>query len=255
MIESNSITPGERAFAKLLNYAPWLVPLIIALPAPLYFLLRYFAANDDFAVWMLAALVSFGVGAVAGLVIALALVFYRRAWLRRLRDKLARDGVTVNELPWFEAELTATERRTLRGAKQQLLADAYRETLATRLTATRLATHAKRELVAVERRLQQAKNLSGSGRSTLENELVQDQTRLRQLQTAAHRQQAEAETRLQSIAATIGRHQIETETRIALERLDGAAMPPGIENAKLQREYEEQIRRELISRDETQTRY
>lgn len=255
MNESNSITSGERVFAKLLKYAPWLVPLIIALPAPLFFLLRYFAASEDFAVWMLAALVSFGVGACVGMVMALALIFYRRAWMRRLRDKLARDGVTVNELPWFEAELTSTERRTLRGAKQQLLADAYRETLATRLTATRLALHAKRELVTVERRLHQARGLSGSGRSALESELAQDQTRLRQLQTAAQRQQAEAETRLQSIAATIGRHQTETETRIALERLDGAAMPPGIENAKLQREYEEQIRRELVSRDEKQTRY
>lgn len=252
MKETMSITPGERAFARLLAYAPWLVPLLIALPAPLYFLFRYFAANEDFAVWMLAALVSFGVGACAGLVIALALVFYRRAWLRTLRDKLARDGVTVNELPWFEAELTSTERRTLHGAGQTLLADAYRETLATRLTATRLSTHAKRELATVERRLQQAKGLSGSGRSTLESELAQDHTRLRQLQTAAQKQQAEAETRLQSIAATIGRHQTEADTRIALERLDGAGMPLGVENAKLQREYEEQIRRELMSRDETQ---
>jgi len=250
MKEDGKISSSERFRAAALGVAPWLAFLFIALPAPLYFLFRYFTASEDFAVWMLFALVSLGVGAVAGVAVVVALLIYRRMWLKSLRDKLARDGVTVDELPWFDAELTQAERRTLSGITDALLADAYKETLAARLTASRLTTHARGELVAVERRRQAARKLSGSERPALESALAEDQTRLAKLLDAAQRQQAEAETRLQAIAATARRKQIESGSQIAIERLDAAASPLAIENAKLQRQYEEEIKRELAKRDE-----
>lgn len=252
MNESSKITFGERTAGKLLAFAPPIAFLLVALPAPLYFLLRYFTANEEAGVWMLFALTSLGIGTVAGLIVALALFFYRRRWWQRMRDKLARDGITVNEIPWFEAELTATERRTLREIKQNLLADAYRETLAARLTATHLISHTTHSLAQVERRLHQANNLSGTDRPQLERELADDRTRLQQTRHAALRQRAEAETRLQSIAAAASRQQTDAETRVALERLNTTSGAPlALENARLQREYEEQIRGELAKRDET----
>lgn len=251
MNESNKITSGERMTGAMLRIAPPVAFLLIALPAPLYFLLRYFTAAEDAAVWMLFALTSLGIGAVAGLIVLLALLLYRRRWLRQMRDRLARDGITVNELPWFDAELTASERAALRGIKQNLLADAYRETLASRLTASRLISQTTRSLAAVERRLQQARNLTGVERPQLERELSEDRTRLQQTFDAARRQKSEVETRLQSIAAAASRQQSEAETRVALERLNAASGAPlALESAKLQREYEAQIRNELAQRDE-----
>ena len=252
MNESSKITSGERATDMLLKFASPVAFLLIALPAPLYFLLRYFTATEDAAVWMLFAITSLGIGVVAGLAIALILLLYRRRWLRQMRDKLAQDGITVNELSWFEAELTATERSTLRGIKQGLLADAYRETLAARLTATRLSDNTTRSLALVERRLQQTRNLSGTERPQLERELAEDRARLQRTHEAARRQRAEAETRLQSIAAAASRQQTDAETRVALERLNAASGAPlALENAKLQREYEDQFRAQLAKRDET----
>lgn len=252
MSEDGKITSTERISEMLLRLAPGIAFLIISLPAPVYFLLRYLTDTGDTAVWMLFALTSLGIGVVAGLVVAIALIFYRRYWLRQMRNKLARDGITVDELRWFESELTANERRTLRNIKQPLLRDAYRETLALRLTATRLINRTQRELALIERRLQQAHGLSGKERPQLERGLAEDRSRLQETYAAAQSQQADAETRLHSIAAAASREQSDAETRIALERLNASSGTPlALESAKLQREYEEQFRRELSKRDES----
>ncbi len=215
-------TTSDRLTLTLLRWAPWLAFLLLALPTPIYFLLRYFNAGADAGEWMLAALASFGIGAVVGLVAALLLVFYRRARVRRVREGLATDGVTVTELPWFTAELTAEERRTLRQlteARQPLLADAYRETLAARLTATHLHARAGRDARAVERRLQRATQLPIAERGALETELRDDQARLAQTAREANERRAQAEARLQMIAAAASRDAGANETRLALERL------------------------------------
>ena len=47
------ITSADKLNARLLRFAPWLAFLLVALPAPLYFLLRYFAAAEDAGVYML----------------------------------------------------------------------------------------------------------------------------------------------------------------------------------------------------------
>ncbi len=251
MNESGKVTTGERAFGALLKFAPIIAFLVIAFPAPFYFLWRYFTATEEAGVWMLFALTSLGVGAVAGLAVAVALLFARRLWLRQMRERLARDGVTVSELAWFEAELTLLERRTLRSIKNNLLADAYRENLAARLTATHIIKRTQGELVVVERRLNAAQRLSGAERPALERDLTEDRARLKQMHDAATRQRAEVETRLQTIAAAASRDRTDAEMRVALARLDGATgAADAVGNAKLQREYEEQFRRELAQRDE-----
>ncbi|HYY98289.1 MAG TPA: hypothetical protein VE642_06845, partial [Pyrinomonadaceae bacterium] len=113
-INRDGMTAGERAKARLLAWSPLLAFLLLALPLPAYFLFRYLTATENVGEYMLFALTSLGVFSLFGLVAAFAVVFYRRLWERRLRERLAADGVTAVELRWFESELTPEQRRALR---------------------------------------------------------------------------------------------------------------------------------------------
>jgi hypothetical protein len=245
------LTVKERTTHFSLQCAPWLAFLLIALPAPLYFLFRYFnaATGAEAGEFMLVAMSTLAGGAILGLIVVVLLFLYRRRWENKLRNRLAADGVTSDELPWFERELTKAERRTLREIESRnlLLADAYRETLAARLTATRVAANAKREAVAVERRMQNTSQLQSAGRTTLEQDLRGDRERLARIEAEATGRRAQAEARLLMIEAAAGRDASDEETRIALQRLElaEAQVPYPLETARLEREAREQVEQEL----------
>jgi hypothetical protein len=245
------LTAKERTTLFFLQYAPWLAFLVIALPAPLYFLFRYFnaATGSEAGEFMLVAMSTLAGGAILGLFVVVLLFLYRRQWEKKLRDRLAADGVTGDELQWFEAELTKAERRALREieGRNPLLAEAYRDTLASRLTATRIALNAKREAVAVERRMQNSAGLQSSGRATLEQDLRSDRERLKRIEAEATERRAQAEARLLMIEAEAGRSASDEETRIALQRLEfaEAQVPYSLESARLEREARDQLEQEL----------
>lgn len=244
--KSGRLTGSERLTATFLRWATWLSFFLIALPAPLYFLFRYFTATEDVAVYMLLVLTSLAVGSIAGLITVALFLLYRRNWERKLRDRLATDGITTDELSWFTAEMTAAERRALKQISEQnaLLADAYRETLAARLTAARVIANTKREATLVERRLEAASRLEATERASLEKELRADQARLKRVEQDALAHRAEAEARLQMIEATATRGANEAETELALLRLDVARgqVPLGLEAARLEREAREELK-------------
>src|SRR5262245_31053027 len=158
------VSSKDIAVARTLKFAPWLVLLITSLPAPVIFLLLFFAATatDTAAVYLLLAGLSLGFGFFLGLIVALILALYRRRWLTQLRDRLASDGITASEVVWFRSELTSAERASLAEIQRTnpLLADAYLETLASRLTASRIISRSRRELLKVERRLSRARMLN-----------------------------------------------------------------------------------------------
>jgi len=248
---NSRLTTKERTTLFLLQFAPWLAFLIIALPAPFYFLLRYFntASGSESGENMLAAMASLALGSIIGLIVVVMMFLYRWQWEKKLRNRLAADGVTSDELTWFTAELTKAERRTLSEIESRnlLLADAYRETLAARVTATRVAAHARREALAVERRIQNTSRLQTVERATLEADLRSDRKRLNRIETEASERRAQAEARLLMIEAAAGRNASDDETRIALQRLElaEAQVPYSLENARLEREAREEVEREM----------
>ncbi|MCA1591536.1 MAG: hypothetical protein LC754_02570 [Acidobacteria bacterium] len=240
MHQSNKLTASERMTATLLRYAPWLAFFLVALPLPVYFLLRYFTATEEQGVYMLLTLTTLAAGSIAGLIVALFFLFYRMRWLKRLRDRLASDGVTADELSWFTSELTTAERRTLKQMERHnlLLADAYRETLAARITASRVLVSSRRESVAVESRLRRASQFQSQGSVSLLKELQDDRARLERITRQASEQRAEIETRLQLIEALASRDASEAETERALLRLGTAREyePLGLTATQLERE-------------------
>lgn len=245
----DNTTAGERAKARLLRWSPLFVFLLLALPLPAYFFFRYFTATEAVGEYLLLALTSLGLASVFGLLAALAVVFYRKLWERRLRERLAADGVTEGELSWFMSELTDAERRALRlmSARNPLLADAYRETLAARVTASRVLARARGEAEMVERRLRSAASLPAENRRQLEEDLQKDRARLARVQTEAAEHYRETEARLQTIEAMADRDASHADTELALQRLGTVRdnVPLGLNAARLEQEAREEIEREM----------
>ncbi len=164
------LTAKDKKLANFLSWLPWIAFPLIALPFPVvfFFLFLTSAATDAAAVYLLLAGISLGLGAFAGVLVMVLLYLYRRRWLRRLRDKLAEDGITASEVVWFTDELSTAERKTLLeiGKHSPLLADAYRETLASRLTASRIVAKSSKELVKVRSRINRARTLAGADTAT-----------------------------------------------------------------------------------------
>ncbi len=256
--KTGKLSAGDRMMARVLQWAPWLSFFLVALPFPIYFFLKYLTSAQEAAVYMLLTLTSLAIGSLAGLMVTLFLLVYRRNWEKKIRDKMAKDGVTASELPWFMSELTTTERQALKGIEAQdpLLADAYRETLADRITAARVIASTKRELLLVERRLNRALYLEGTDTASLKAELETDRQRLEQIKMEGTERRAEAEARLQMIEAAASRGATWTETNIALQRLGAnrEQLPLALESARLEQQMLEDASRDLRQekRDETE---
>lgn len=248
-IKRDGLTASERLKSKLLAWSPLFVFLLLALPFPAYFLFQYFNATENVGEYMLFALTSLGVFSVFGLVAALAVLFYRRLWERRLRERLATDGVTADELRWFEAELTDEQRRTLRemDARKPLLAGAYRETLAARVTAAHVLANARRDAELVERRIKTAEGFQTSNRAELEQGLRKDRERLSRVEGEAAEHLSEMDARLLQIESLASRDASEAETETALKRLGSVRenLPLGLEGLREEQEAREEIEREL----------
>ncbi len=209
--------------ARILKFAPWVALLTSSIPAPLVFLALFLTAEatESAAVFLLLAGLSLTLGLVIGVLIAIVLLLYRTRWLSKLRDRLASDGITANEVVWFRSELTSAERAALGEIEQSnpLLADAYLETLAGRLTASRIISRSRKEILKVERRMNRARTLSTSESTSLQEELAVDRERLEQLRQHANEHLIKARTRLAVIEATASRKLSQAETDLMTQRL------------------------------------
>jgi hypothetical protein len=247
--QTGKITAGDRMMAQVLRWAPWLAFFLVALPAPIYFLTKYSSSTPDTALNFLFALVSLGVGSIIGFIVMLLLLYYRRNWAQRVRDRVAASGVTADEIPWFMSELTPSERKALKeiDARDPMLADAYRETLASRITASRVISNAKRELLLVERRLNRVGYIQGADTTSLREELRADREHLEQVKTEGTERRAEAETRLHMIEAAAARGASWAETNMALHRLSNTQeqIPLALEAARMEQQALEESEKAL----------
>jgi hypothetical protein len=227
---------------RLLKIAPWIAVPLTSLPAPLVFLVLFLTTTttEAAAVYLLLAGLSLTLGFALGVLIAVTLLIYRRRWLSKLRDRLASDGITGSEVVWFRSELTSAERKALAEIEQSnpLLADAYMETLASRLTASRIISRSKREMLKVERQLNRARTIRTPESRALQKELTADRERLDQVRQQASDHLAKARTRLQTIEATASRKLSQGETDLMMQRLGSAQdqLPLVLEMAQLEQQ-------------------
>ena len=253
----NQFSPGkinhrDERTARVLDWTPWLSFILVTIPLPVVFLLLFAAASttDSAAVYLLLSFVSLGAGLVVGLILLIFLLLYRRRWQSRLRERLAMDGITANEVLWFSAELSSEERTVWNDLKQKnaILADAYCETLAARLTATRIVAKSRGAILKVEKQITRTQNLVGIDASALLNDLQSDRQRFDLIRSEATVRLSEAKARLQAIEAAANRSLNETETELMLRRLTAAQeqFPLALEILNLEQENLGQINAESI---------
>jgi hypothetical protein len=249
--ETGKLSTKDEMIAYLWKWLPWAVFLLIVLPSPIVFsvLLLTSSAPDVAAFYLALGVLSLGVGGIIAIIVLILLLFLRRRWFKSLRDKLAEDGITANEVAWFRSELTTAERQALSEIQRQnpLLADAYGETLASRLTATRILARARNEQLKVERRLNRARTLSGADAGSLINDLQMDHEQLGHLRGEATSRLAAAKARLQMIEAAASRHMNQKETDIMLRRLAESQnqIPLAIEMIRLEQEAYREVDKQL----------
>ncbi len=241
------VTRKDLAKDKALKVGAWVVPTLLAIiPALIFFALFLFSSATPTAfTFLFLSLASLVGGFLLGLIITGGILYYRSNWLKKVRERIAVDGIKAQEVDWFKNELTATEKKSLKEieAKNLLLADAFRDTLAARLTATRILKSSKQELLLVERRQNKLKYLKSENSANLQNELKEDLKKLNQIKTEAEEMRIEAETRLQMIEAANRRGTNLADSELALKKLSArtAELPLALESAKM----EDEIRREL----------
>jgi hypothetical protein len=232
----------DQRVSQLLTLTLWLSFLLVTIPVPIVFLALFLASatTESAAVYLLLFFVSLGAGLVVGLALFILLSFYRRRWHSRLRDRLAADGITAAEVPWFQSELSSEERRTWRELKQHnpLLADAYCETLAARLTATRIGARARGEILRIERQINRTRNLHAVDTTSLLRDLMADRDRVVNLRGEAAVRLSEAKARLQTIEAAANRSLSQSETELMLRRLAASQeqLPLALEIASLEQQ-------------------
>lgn len=249
------LTAKDKKLANFFHWIQWIAFPLVALPLPavFFFLFLTSAATDTAAVYLLLAGVGLALGALAGGLVLILTYIYRHRWMRRLRDKLAADGITASEVAWFTQELSTAERQTLLETIKQspLLADAYRETLASRLTASRIIAKTDKELVKVRSRINRARALAEADTTTLLIDLESDHQQLLSLKTEATSRLAEVRARLQTIEAAVSRSLSQSETHAMLRRLSATQehLPLVIEMDQLERKTLQEAERDLKGRE------
>ncbi|MGI8469637.1 MAG: hypothetical protein ACR2N3_14425 [Pyrinomonadaceae bacterium] len=242
------VTRGDLVKGKALSFGMWLAPVLFSIiPALLFFILSLFYGAVPLIFFSLISLVA---GFLFGLIVSGILLFYRGKWLAQIRERIAVDGIKAEEVGWFQPELTSAEKKSLKEMDKQdrLLADAYRETLASRLTAARIIKKSNRELLLVRRRQNKLKYLKSERSEEFQEELKRDGARLQEINKEAKEMRTEAETRLQMIESAVMRGSTLADSELALKKLSARAeqLPLALENLKM----EDEIRQELESETE-----
>jgi len=246
------VTKRDLAKGRNLKIAAWSAPVVLAgLPAIVFlFLTIVFGTTPPVAAtFFFLGLILTIIGFVGGLALSGFFAYRYSAWTKDMRERIAADGIKAGEVDWFRNEMKTSEKRALREVERgdPLLADAYRETLASRLTATRIIKSSKRELLLARRRETKLKYLKSQNAERFLEEVKSDIEKISSINGEAKEMLIEAESRMHMIEAAATRGTNLANAELALERLSArtSELPLALEAAKMQ----EEIRKELETGD------
>jgi hypothetical protein len=237
------ITNKDLTKDKALKYGALASPFLFSIiPALIVFLIGFFSANPFVIFLSLFLLIG---GFIFGLAVSGGSMIYRSRWLATMRERLAVDGIKASELHWFMNEVSSADKKALREleAVNPLTADAYRETLAAKLTASRIIKSSKQELLLVSRRQNKLKQLKGETTNVLLEELKSDKENLEKINKEASGMKIEAETRLQMIEAASRRGTNFVDTELALKKLSARTqeLPLALQSLKMEEEFRKEL--------------
>ena len=243
LLQKREVTKADIARGRNLRIAGFGAPILLtALPIVFFIILSIVLSGSPiFAVSSFVLGLVFGLlGMIVGLTIS-AWTFYRHQnWTAEIRERIAANGIGASEIEWFRKELRPSEKRALKALKaaDPLIEDAYRETLASRLTATRIVRSSRRELQAAKRRESKLKSLKPENAKRFIEELKADSKKIDSIHLEAKQMLAEAESRLEMIEAAAARGGNLADTEVALKKLASRAsqLPLALEAARIHEE-------------------
>lgn len=246
------VTPRDLARGRNLKIGAWTAPFLVGgVPAVVLFTLMFIFGTTPpvAAVFFFLGIISGIAGFLTGLGISAFLSYRRANWTKEMRERIAADGIRANEIEWFRHELRSNETRSLREitSRDVLLADVYRDTLASRLTATRIVKSSKRELQLMQRRQNKLKQLKSKSSEDFQKELVRDIGKIESINIEAKVMLNEAESRLQMIEAASVRGGSIADSELALKKLSArtSELPLALEQAKMAEEIRAELDKEL----------
>lgn len=246
----NEVTKKELARGKRKKIAAYSAPLVFSgVPFLIFMAVSLFfgiiATNPPLAITFFSFAVITGIiGLITGLATSGYFAYSYQNWLKDVRERMAIDGIKAEEVEWFKNELTTAEKKALKEveARDLLLADAYRDTLASRLTASRIIKTSRHELLLSKRRQNKLKYLNSENNKEFQEDVKRDIKKMSEIKAEAEQMKIEAESRLQMIEAAASRGGT-ADAELALKKLSARAneLPLALEAAKMQ----ENIRREV----------
>lgn len=251
----NEITKLDEKKDRRLKAAAVALPIgLSVVPATILFVMSFIFGTTPpvAALFLFSALITLVGGFILGGAGSIGTLMYRSKWLNEVRERAALNGIKAKDVEWFSNEMKTEEKRALKEIKTKnlLLADAYQETLASRLTATRIVKSTKKELLFAKRRQNKLKYLKSAKVEDFKKEIERDISNLSNIKTEADEMLVEAASRLQMIEAASRRGTELKGNEIALKKLTARAeqLPLALEAAKM----EEESRREIVEEIEAE---
>lgn len=242
-LERYGISDRDLARGRNLKLAGISAPAVLTLlPVAIFILLTIVLSGAP-----IFAISSFVLGifaTIAGLLIGLGFSAYffvkHQRWTTEMRERIAANGIGADEIDWFRKEMRPAEKRALKSmdVADPLLADAYRETLASRLTATRIVRSSKKELQVAKRREIKLKSLKAGNTKRFLEQLKEDTAKIEAIHVESKQMLAEAESRLEMIEASAARGGTFADSEVALKKLAARAsqLPLALEAARIHEE-------------------
>jgi len=247
----SQLTKADLNKGRRLKAAAIASPLVLSgVPAVIFTVLFFiFGVTPPLAAtFFFLGLILAAVGFVLGLGLSGFFIYRNNAWTKELRERIAARGIRAEEVDWFRKEMKPSERSTLKlvASRDPLLADAYRETLASRLTASRIVRSSKRELLLMQKRQNKLKYYKTESSERFLQELNKDIEKIKSINSEAKVMLSEAEARLQMIDVASLRGSSIADSELALKKLSARAseLPLALESAKLTEEIREELERD-----------
>lgn len=250
-LERYEVTKKDLAKGKRMKIAAWTMPFALSI-IPFAALFIPFLITGSIPLFFFSFIVGIA-GFVIGLILSGIVAYRYTNWTKEMRERIAADGIRAEEIDWFKNELKSGEKKALKEIQSSnlLLADAYRETLASRLTATRIVKTSKKELLLAKRRENKIKTLKSENAKEFQAEVKKDIEKISSINREAELMLAEAESRLQMIEAASMRGGSLADSELALKKLSARSqqLPLALEEAKMHEELKKQLESELNEKD------
>lgn len=250
-LERYEVTKKDLAKGTRMKLAAWTMPFVLSI-IPFLALFIPFLITGSIPLFFFSIIAAVA-GFVLGLILSGIIAYRYTNWTREMRERIAADGIKAEEIDWFKNELKSNEKKALKDIQTTnlLLADAYRETLASRLTATRIVKTSKRELLSAKRRENKLKMLKSGNTKEFQEEVKRDIEKISSINREAELMLSEAESRLQMIEAAAMRGGSLADSELALKKLSARSqqLPIALEEAKMHEELKKQLETELNEKD------